>query len=55
MFILIVRNNALPRGRKLPTYLGSVLYVDISGDNWRAEPMLDLLAPPHVNRHPIKR
>ena len=51
MFIPIVRNNTLPRGRKLPTYLGSALYVDMSGDNWRAEPMLDLLAS--INRHAI--
>lgn len=51
MFIPIVRNNNLPKGRKLPTYLGSALYIDMSSDNWRAEPMLDLLAS--INRHAL--
>ena len=48
-FIPIVRDNDLPRGRRLPRYLGSARYIDLSGDDWRAEPMLDLV--PLIRRH----
>ena len=48
-FIPIVRNNKRPKGKKLPTYLGSSLYIDMQGDDWRAEPMQQLLAS--INRH----
>jgi len=48
-FIPVVRGNSLPKGRKLPKYLGSAIYVDMSDDNWRAEPMLDLVAA--IRRH----
>jgi hypothetical protein len=41
-FIPIVRDNELRE--KLPRYLGDRMYVDMSGDNWRAEPMQDLVA-----------
>ncbi|TAK86354.1 MAG: toll/interleukin-1 receptor domain-containing protein [Betaproteobacteria bacterium] len=42
-FIPIIRDNNLPKGRKLPKYLGSTIYVDMSGLNWHAKPMLDLV------------
>jgi hypothetical protein len=42
-FIPIVRNNDRPAGRKLPKYLGSSLYVDMSGANWRGKPMTELV------------
>ncbi len=48
-FIPIVRANVLPNGRKLPRYLGSAFYVDMSGDNWRATPMLALVNA--IRRH----
>jgi len=38
-FIPVVRYNDLPPGRKLPRYLGSSLYADLSGDDWSAEPL----------------
>ena|GEM_PF-4335817 len=42
-FIPVVRDNNLPKGRKVPKYLGSAIYVDMSGADWRAKPMLDLV------------
>ena len=42
-FIAIVRDNELPDGKKLPTYLGSSRYIDMSGPNWRATPMSQLV------------
>ena len=42
-FIPAIRDNGLPRGRKLPKYLGSFIYVDMSGPDWQAKPMLDLV------------
>ena len=42
-FIPIVRDNELPPGRKLPKFLGSAIYVDMSADDWRDEPMLKLV------------
>src|ERR1039458_4606010 len=42
-FIAVVRDNDLPRGRKLPRYLGSMIYVDMSGPDWQAGPMLALV------------
>jgi len=41
-FIPITRDNDLRE--KLPRYLGDRMYVDMSGDNWRAEPMQGLVA-----------
>ena len=35
--------NMLPPKERLPVYLGSTLYVDMSGDDWKAEPMRQLL------------
>jgi hypothetical protein len=48
-FIPIIRDNGLPEGRKLPKYLGSAIYVDMSGDNWHAKPMLALVNA--IRRH----
>ena len=42
-FIPVVRDNDLPKGRKLPNYLGGALYIDMAGANWRAKPMTDLV------------
>jgi len=42
-FIPIIRDNALPKHQKLPRYLGSAIYVDMSTNDWRAEPMLRLV------------
>ena len=42
-FIPIVRNNSLPNGRKLPRFLGSSIYVDMSSDDWRGDPMRNLV------------
>ena len=41
--IPIVRENNLPTRRKIPLYLGSAIYVDMSGPDWRAGPMLALV------------
>lgn len=49
-FIPIVRDNDLPGGKKLPTYLGSARYVDMEGPDWRGEPMRDLVAS--IQRQP---
>ena len=49
-FIPVVRNNSLPSGRKLPKYLGSSLYADLSGDDWSAEPLERLVEA--IRRHP---
>jgi len=51
-FIPVVRNNDLPARQKLPRYLGSALYVDMSDTNWRAKPMSELITA--IRRH-IKR
>lgn len=40
-FIPVVRDNSL--AAKLPRYLGSTVYVEMSGKNWRGEPMLKLV------------
>lgn len=42
-FIPIVRNNSLPGRKKLPAYLGSSLYIDMEGDQWRAKPLARLV------------
>lgn len=42
-FVPIVRDNSLPSNTKLPIYLGSALYVDMSTGDWRAEPMRQLV------------
>jgi hypothetical protein len=42
-FIPIIRDNSLPHGLKLPKYLGGSVYIDMSGDDWRAEPMTKLV------------
>ena len=43
-FIPIVRDNQLPTGRKLPRFLGSSIYVDMSSSDWREDPMQMLIA-----------
>lgn len=43
-FIPVVRDNDLPKHHKLPKYLGSALYIDMSDANWRAKPMSDLVS-----------
>jgi len=43
-FIPIIRDNNRPKGRKLPKYLGSTIYVDMSNSNWRGRPMMDLVS-----------
>lgn len=48
-FIPIVRNNDLPKGKKLPKYLGSSLYIDMEGENWRADPVQSLVKS--IKRH----
>lgn len=47
--IAVVRDNALPRGRKLPRYLGSSIYVEMSAPEWQAGPMLMLVDA--IRRH----
>jgi hypothetical protein len=47
--IPVVRDNSLPNGRKLPRYLGSAIYVDMSGPDWRAGPMISLVEA--IRRH----
>jgi hypothetical protein len=42
-FIPVVRNNAMPAARKLPKYLGSARYIDMSGSDWRSSPMLTIV------------
>jgi hypothetical protein len=42
-FIPLVRDNNLPPGRKLPKYLGSSIYIDMSSAEWQAEPMQRLV------------
>ena len=42
-FIPIIRDNGLPPGLKLPKYLGGSFYLDMSGHDWRAEPMTKLV------------
>jgi len=46
-FIPIVRNNN--RSRKLPSYLGSALYLDMNGEDWRSQPLQDLINS--IRRH----
>jgi hypothetical protein len=43
-FIPIVRQNRLPTNRRLPAYLGAARYVDMSSEDWRAEPMQSLIS-----------
>jgi hypothetical protein len=47
--IAIVRDNTQPSGRKLPRYLGSSNYVDMTGSDWQASPMLALVDA--IRRH----
>lgn len=47
--IPVVRDNDPPGGQKLPRYLGSATYVDMSGLDWHARPMLDLVDA--IKRH----
>lgn len=42
-FIPIVRNNPQPAKEKLPTYLGSTLYVDMDVEDWQGVPLQQLL------------
>lgn len=42
--IPVIRGNDLPERQKLPRYLGSAFYVDMSGSDWRAGPMTNLVA-----------
>lgn len=42
-FIPVTRNNTLPAKEKLPTYLGSSLYVDMDNENWQSEPLQKLI------------
>ncbi len=42
-FIPVVRDNSLPSHKKLPTYLGSALYIDMSQRNWKGEPLRQLI------------
>ncbi len=42
-FIPIVRSNRMPANKKLPTYIGSTLYVDMTTDLWRSTPLQQLL------------
>ena len=43
VFLPVVRENRLPVKDKLPRYLGSILYVDMSNSDWAREPLRDLL------------
>ncbi len=43
-FIPIVRDNNKPSSEKLPLYLGSTLFVDMSTASWRAEPFQKLIS-----------
>jgi hypothetical protein len=43
-FIPIVRRNTLPANRLLPAYLGTAYYENMSGDDWRAEPLQSVIA-----------
>jgi len=43
-FIPIVRNNRRSSKDRLPTYLGSILYVDMDVEDWEGEPLQQLLA-----------
>lgn len=42
-FIPVVKNNTLPSSKKIPTYLGSVLYVDMDVEDWQGEPLQKLI------------
>jgi hypothetical protein len=42
-FIPVVRGNTRAEPGRLPTYLGSTLYVDMDTPDWRAEPLQALL------------
>jgi hypothetical protein len=48
-FIPVIRSNSLPKGKKLPIYLGSSLYIDMDGEDWRADPMQHLVKS--IKRH----
>jgi len=43
-FIPIVRDNVKSSFEKLPKYLGSTLYIDMSTNSWRAEPLQRLIS-----------
>ena len=42
-FVPVVRDNKLPSSEKLPVYLGTALYIDMSSENWKAEPLRQLV------------
>jgi hypothetical protein len=42
-FVPVVRDNSLPSSKKLPVYLGSALYIDMSSNNWKGEPLRKLV------------
>lgn len=42
-YIPVVRNNLNPSASKLPTYVGSTLYIDMDTESWRSEPLQLLL------------
>lgn len=42
-FIPVIRDNNLSSINKLPKYLSGVLSIDMSGDDWRGEPMSNLV------------
>ncbi len=44
----IVRNNDTSTSRPLPRYLGSTLYIDMEGEDWRSKPLNKLVAA--INR-----
>ncbi len=47
--IAVVRDNTLPKGRKLPKYLGSSIYIDMSAPDWQGSPILTLVDA--IRRH----
>jgi hypothetical protein len=48
-FIPIVRDNNLPKRHKLPKFLGSSKYIDMSSPDWQGEPMRTLVDA--IRRH----
>ncbi len=41
--IPIVRDNDMPSAEKLPIFLGSLKYVAMDGEDWRAGPMQEIV------------
>jgi len=39
----VVRDNDLPPAEKLPAYLGSTKYIELSAENWAAEPIQEIV------------